>query len=69
MPLTMATMGQQSVVKRVIGKDEIRRYLESLGFVEGETVTVVTELNGNLIVNVKDTRLALSRNMANRILI
>lgn len=51
------------------GKDETRRFLESLGFVEGGEVTVVSELGGNLIVNIKDTRIALSKAMANRIMI
>ena len=69
MPLTMATAGSQNTVKKVTGKDEVRRFLESLGFVVGGSVTVISELNGNLIVNVKDTRVAISRSMANRIMV
>ena len=69
MPLTMAQPGMESSVKRINGKDETRRFLESLGFVEGSAVTVVSEMGGNLIVNVKDTRVAISRAMANRIMI
>ena len=69
MPLTMATSGQQNIVKKISGKDETRRFLESLGFIEGGTVTVVSQMGGNLIVNVKDTRIALSKSMANRIMI
>ena len=69
MPLTMAQSGMENTVKRVTGKDEIRRFLASLGFVEGGTVTVITEVAGNLIVNVKDTRVALDRAMASRIMI
>ena len=69
MPLTMAVSGQESVVKKVSGKDETRRFLASLGFVEGGRVTVISELGGSLIVNVKDTRVALSKAMANRIMI
>ncbi len=67
MPLTVSPMGQESVIQRITGKDETRRFLESLGFVEGAIVSVVSELAGNLIVNIKDTRVAISRNMANRI--
>ena len=69
MPLTMAPSGSENTVKRVTGKDETRRFLESLGFVEGGRVIVVSEMGGNLIVNVKDTRIALSKSMAGRILV
>lgn len=69
MPLTMAPSGQVHTVQRITGRDEIRRFLASLGFVEGGNVTVVSELAGNLIVNVKDTRVALSKGMASRILV
>lgn len=69
MPLTMAQVGTELSVARINGRDETRRFLENLGFVEGSPVTVVSELGGNLIVSVKDTRVALSRAMANRIII
>jgi ferrous iron transport protein A len=69
MPLTMAPSGQIHTVQRITGRDEIRRFLASLGFVEGGSVTVVSEIAGNLIVNVKDTRVALSKGMASRILV
>ena len=69
MPLTMAPSGSENTVKKVTGKDETRRFLESLGFVEGGRVIVVSEMGGNLIVNVKDTRIALSKSMAGRILV
>ena len=69
MPLTMAPSGQVHTVQRITGRDEIRRFLASLGFVEGGSVTVVSEMAGNLIVNVKDTRVALSKGMASRILV
>ena len=69
MPLTMAQSGTVNTVKKINGKDEVRSFLASLGFVEGGTVTVVSELGGNLIVNVKDARIALSKSMANRIMI
>lgn len=67
MPLSMAKPGTEVSVHSIKGKDETRRFLESLGFVEGAAVTVVTELGGNIIVNVKGTRVAISRSMANRI--
>ena len=60
MPLTMAPSGTVTTVKKIHGKDETRRFLESLGFVEGGKVTVVSEMGGNLIVNIKDARIALS---------
>ena len=69
MPLTMARSGEAITIRAVRGKDEARRFLESLGFVEGGSVTVVSEMGGNLIVNVKDTRVALSKSMANRIMV
>ena len=69
MPLTMAQSGTVTTVKKITGKDEVRRFLASLGFVEGGSVTVVSELGGNLIVNVKDARVALSKSMASRIMI
>ena len=69
MPLTMLTNGQESTVKKVTGKDEVRAFLRNLGFVEGGTVSVVNEIDGNLIVNVKNTRIALSKSMAGRIMV
>lgn len=69
MPLTMARAGEKNSIKRVGGKDDIRRFLESLGFVAGSDVTVVAENGGNVIVNVKDSRVAISREMANKIMI
>ena len=69
MPLTMARTGERAIVREIHGKEETRRFLESPGFVAGGTVTVVSEINGNLIVNVKDTRIALSRAMASKIMV
>ena len=66
MPLTMAPSGTVTTVKKIHGKDETRRFLESLGFVEGGKVT---EMGGNLIVNIKDARIALSKSMAGRIMV
>ena len=69
MPLTMAPSGTVTTVKKIHGKDETRRFLERLGFVEGGKVTVVSEMGGNLIVNIKDARIALSKSMAGRIMV
>lgn len=69
MPLTIAKSGEKNVIKKIGGKEETRRFLETLGFVVGGVVTVVSENNGNVIVNVKDSRVAVSREMANKIMI
>ena len=69
MQLTMAKSGETAVILKITGKDEVRQHLAELGFVVGGTVTVVSEIAGNLIVQVKDSRVALNRSMANRILI
>lgn len=69
MPLSMSKIGEHREICQIIGKDDIRRFLESLGFVIGESVTVVSETAGNLIINVKNTRVAVSRAMANRIIV
>lgn len=67
-PLSMVSVGERVQVRLISGKDETRRFLCNLGFVEGAEVSVVSELNGNVIVNVKGTRLAISKAMANRVL-
>lgn len=69
MPLTMAKPGETNEIKRVGGKEETRNFLCSLGFVAGGDVTVVSEADGNLIVNVKDSRVAIGRDMAVKIYI
>lgn len=69
MPLSMVREGEPSVIKRIGGKEEVRQFLESLGFVTGGTVTVVSEVGGNLIVNVRNSRIAIGKDMANRILV
>lgn len=69
MPLSMVSIGDTMTISRIKGKDETRRFLENLGFVEGAEVTVISENNGNLIVNVKETRVAIDRSMANRIMV
>ncbi|MDD3370096.1 MAG: FeoA family protein [Lachnospiraceae bacterium] len=67
MPLTMAVPGEKNCIKRIGGQDETRRFLENLGFVTGGEITVISQMNGNLIVNVKDSRVAISKEMANKI--
>ena len=69
MPLTMAKCGEPNTIKRVGGKEETKKFLEYLGFVTGCEVTVVSTVSGNLIVNVKDSRVALGKDMANKILV
>ena len=69
MPLTLAKTGEVNSIKRIGGNDEVKRFLENLGFVVGGFVTVVSENNGNVIVNVKESRVAISREMANKIMI
>jgi len=65
----MAKAGETVTIKKITGKDEVRLHLAELGFVVGSQVTVVNEIAGNLIVQVKESRLALDRTMANRIMI
>lgn len=67
MPLTMARAGEENMIKKVGGKEETRRFLENLGFVTGGLVTVVSENGGNMIVNVKESRVAINKDMANKI--
>ena len=69
MPLTMAQAQETATILKITGKDEGRQHLAELGFVVGATVTVVSRMAGNLIVQVKDSRVALDKQMANRILI
>ena len=69
MPLSMVNAGEPSVVRTVGGKEETRRFLENLGFVNGAQVTIVSAANGNMIINVKDSRVAIGKDMANRIMV
>jgi Fe2+ transport system protein A len=69
MPLTLAQPGIPVQIQRITGKDETKRFLGNLGFVQGESVTVISAFDGNLILNVKDTRIALSQQMAKRIMV
>ncbi len=69
MPLTMADSGEELMIRKVGGSPETRKFLESLGFVAGGTVTIVNEIGGNVIVNVKESRVAVSREMAMKIMV
>ena len=69
MPLTMASPGEENIIRKVGGREETRKFLENLGFVAGGTVTVVSEIGGNMIVNVKDSRVAINKEMASKIMI
>ena len=69
MPLTMSPQGKQLTIQRIGGKEEVRRHLEELGFVIGGLVTVVSETAGNMIVNVKDSRVAIGKEMAAKIMV
>ena len=69
MPLTMTAAGETATIKRVGGNEEVKRHLENLGFVAGSNVRVVSVVSGNVIVNVKESRIAISREMANKIMV
>jgi len=69
MPLTLAALSEEYIIRRVGGSEEVRAHLQNLGFVPGGTVMVVSAISGNLIVNVKGTRVAVSKEMAQRIII
>lgn len=69
MPLALADVGEAYTIKKIGGSPEVKKHLENLGFVVGGTVTVITALGGNVIVNVKEARVAISEEMARRIMI
>ena len=69
MPLTMAKPGETVTKRKITGKDEVRQHLAELGFVVDGSVTVVSEIAGNLILQVKESRIALDRTLANRVMI
>ena len=66
-PLSVLGTGKEGVIKRISGKPEVKKHLENLGFIVGDTVKVITEQNGNIIVKVKESRIAISKEMAMRI--
>ena len=69
MPLSMVKAGEPKTIRKIGGKEATRRFLENIGFVQGGIVTVVSEIGGNLIVNVKDSRVAIGKDMANKIIV
>ncbi len=69
MPLSLAGVGEQNTIKRIGGSPEVKQHLENLGFVVGSTVTIVNTLGGNVIVNVKESRIAISEEMARKIMV
>ncbi len=68
-PLTFADMGEENIIKKIGGSPEVRAHLENLGFVVGGNVKVISSLSGNLIVNVKESRVAISKEMAGKIMV
>lgn len=69
MPLTLAGVGEERIIRKIGGKPQVRAHLENLGFVVGSAVTVISTIGGNVIVNVKESRIAISREMAQKIMI
>lgn len=69
MPLTLANRGEENIIKRIGGNPDTRKFLENLGFVAGSTVTVINEISGNVIVNVKNSRVAVSKEIACKIMV
>lgn len=69
MPLTLAGLGEENIIRKIGGKQEVKAHLENLGFVVGGAVTVISSVGGNVIVNVKDSRIAVSREMAQKIMV
>ena len=69
MPLTLAEIGEENIIKKIGGKQGTRAHLENLGFVVGAAVTVINAMGGNVIVNVKESRIAISKEMAQKIMI
>ena len=69
MPLTLANVGEENMIKKIGGKPEVKKHLENLGFVAGGNVTIVTTMGGNIIVIVKESRIAISKEMAQKIMI
>ena len=69
MPLTLANIGEENTIKRIGGKPEVKKHLENLGFVVGGNVTVITTMGGNVIVNVKEARIAISQKMAQKVMV
>ena len=69
MPLTLAEVGEENIIKKIGGRQEVRSHLENMGFIAGGAVTVINTIGGNVIVNVKESRIAISKEMAQKIMI
>ena len=69
MPLTLSLVGEENIIKKIGGKQEVKAHLENLGFVVGGAVRVINTVGGNVIVNVKESRIAISKEMAQKIMI
>lgn len=69
MPLTLVGIGEVNTIRRISGNEETRRFLENLGFVAGSEITVLSTMNGNVIVNIKDSRIAINKDMARHIMV
>ena len=69
MPLSMVKKGEANIIKKVGGKEEVRKFLGNIGFVVGAAVTVISEIKGNMIVEVKNSRVAIGKDMANKIMV
>lgn len=69
MPLALANIGEENIIKKIGGKPEVKQHLENLGFVVGGTVKIINTLGGNVIVNVKESRIAISKEMAQKIMV
>ena len=69
MPLSMVKKGEANIIKKIGGKEEVRKFLGNIGFVVGAAVTVISEIKGNMIVEVKDSRVAIGKDMANKIMV
>lgn len=69
MPLILAPVGEENIIRKIGGKQEVKAHLEALGFVVGAAVTIVSAMGGNVIVNVKQSRIAISREMAQKIMV
>ena len=69
MPLVLATVGEENIIRKIGGNPEVRAHLENLGFVTVGNVTIISTIGGNLIVNVKDSRVAISKEMAKKIMV
>ena len=69
MPLTFAEIGEENIIRKIGGRQEVKAHLENLGFVVGGVVTVINTIGGNVIVNVKESRIAISKELAQKIMI